>query len=79
MPIFTFTQTAPHRFRITHVEAVPIWVQIRPKIRLIDLTTALNDPRTPPADRAVYRHAYEQIRHYLDAYGAARDGLVDPS
>jgi poly-gamma-glutamate synthesis protein (capsule biosynthesis protein) len=51
-------------------------MQISPQLRLIDLPRALADPATTTQQRATYQHALDQIRGYLDAYGAVRDGLV---
>jgi poly-gamma-glutamate capsule biosynthesis protein CapA/YwtB (metallophosphatase superfamily) len=79
MPIFTFTETSPHHFRITHVEAVPTWMQLTPAIRLIDIPAALADPATSATNRATYLRADRQIAGYLDAYSAAQQGLVVPS
>jgi poly-gamma-glutamate synthesis protein (capsule biosynthesis protein) len=76
MPRFTFTEVAPHTFRITKAEAIATWMEMTPNLRLIDLPLALADPATPAAARATYQHAYDQIRGYLDAYGATNDGLV---
>jgi capsule synthesis protein PGA_cap len=76
MPKFTFTEVAPHRFRVTRAEAIPTWMDIVPKLRLIDLPAALHDPAVTAARRGTYQHAYDQIRSYLDAYGALRHGLV---
>ena len=75
MPEFTFTEVAPHRFRVTRALAIPTWMQISPKLRLIDVAAALRDPATTAADRAVYQHALDKITGYLDAYGAQRHGL----
>jgi poly-gamma-glutamate capsule biosynthesis protein CapA/YwtB (metallophosphatase superfamily) len=76
MPKFTFTEVAPHKFRVTKVGAIPTWMDIAPRLRLIDLPAALADPKTTAAQRATYQHAYDQIAGYLDAYGATRHGLV---
>jgi poly-gamma-glutamate synthesis protein (capsule biosynthesis protein) len=76
MPRFTFTEVSPHHFRTSAAEVVPTWMEITPKLRLIDLPVALSDPATAPAARAVYQHAYDQITQYVDAYGARRQGLV---
>ena len=51
-------------------------MQLSPAYRLIDLPAALADPSTSAADRAVYQQAHDQIAGYLDAYGAAAEGLV---
>ena len=75
MPIFTFTETAG-TWQVSKVEAVPTWMQLTPALRLIDLPAALADPATSAADRATYQQAHDQIAGYLDAYGAATQGLV---
>ena len=76
MPRFTFTEVSPGRFRITRAEAIPTWMDLTPRLRLIDIPRALADPRTTPAQRTDYLRAYGQIARYLDAYGAAAQGLV---
>ena len=76
MPEFTFTEVAPHQFRITRALAIPTWMVIAPKLRLIDLASALHDPATTAAERTVYQHAYDKITGYLNAYGAQRYGMV---
>ncbi len=76
MPRFTFTEVAPHRFRVTRAEAIPTWMDDAPRLRLIDLPTALHDPATTPAQHATYQQAYDQIRTYLDAYGALQRGFA---
>lgn len=73
---FTFTEIRPHVFRVSRAEAIPVWMQIDPTLRLIDLPRALADPATTPEQRAVYRNAWNKIAGYLDAYGAVKDGLV---
>lgn len=76
MARFTFTETSPGRFRITRAEAIPTWMELSPQLRLIDIPRALADPRTTPAKRGEYLHAYAKIAGYLDAYGAPAEGLV---
>ena len=73
---FTFTEIRPHVFRVSRAEAIPVWMQIDPALRLIDLPRALADPATTPEQRAVYQNAWNKIAGYLDAYGAVKDGLV---
>jgi Bacterial capsule synthesis protein PGA_cap len=68
MPRFTFTEVAPHRWKITKAEAIPTWVDVAPKIRLVDLPRA---PATP-----TYRAAHQRIAGYLAVLGAVRDGLI---
>jgi len=76
MPRFTFTEVAPHRWRITKAEAVPTWIELAPRLRIVDLPDALASSATSPARRAVYQAAHARLVRYLDARGAVRDGLV---
>jgi poly-gamma-glutamate synthesis protein (capsule biosynthesis protein) len=76
MPEFTFTEVAPHQFRVTRALAIPTWMDMTPKLRLVDLAKVLRDPSTSAADRLVYQHAYDKIVSYLDAYGARSHGMV---
>jgi poly-gamma-glutamate synthesis protein (capsule biosynthesis protein) len=76
MPRFTFSEVAPHRWRITKAQAIPTWIDITPKVRLVDLPAALASATTPAASRAVYRAAHSRIASYLGALGAQRAGLV---
>lgn len=73
---FTFTEVHPHVFRVSRAEAIPLWMEIEPKLRLIDLPRALADPATTPEQRAEYQKAWDRIASYLDVYGATRSGLV---
>ena len=76
MPRFTFTEVSPHHFRVTTAEVIPTWMDITPKLRLIDLPVALAGSDLPAAQRATYQHALTDITGYVDAYGAQHDGLV---
>lgn len=76
MPKFTFTEVAPHTFKVTKAEAIPTWMDISPELRLIDLPAALGDATTTAARRSTYQHAYDQVATYLDAYGASKQGFV---
>lgn len=73
---FTFTEIRPHVFRVSRAEAIPVWMEIEPELRLVDLPRALADPATMPEQRALYQKAWGKIAGYLDAYGAVKDGLV---
>ncbi len=76
MARFTFTEVAPHRWRITKAEAVPTWIELAPRLRIVDLPDALASSTTSSARRAGYEAAHARIVGYLDARGAVRDGLV---
>jgi hypothetical protein len=59
MPRFTFTETTtettPGHWQITKAEALPTWVDLTPKIRIVELSRALADRATPAPQRAVYQ------------------------
>jgi poly-gamma-glutamate capsule biosynthesis protein CapA/YwtB (metallophosphatase superfamily) len=76
MPRFTFTETSPGTFRVTKAEAIPTWMDITPKLRLIDLPAALADSATPGPARTAYQTAYDRIVGDLNSRGAIRQGLV---
>ncbi|HEY2044506.1 MAG TPA: CapA family protein [Jatrophihabitans sp.] len=75
MPRFTFTETKPGHWTVTKAEAIPTWMDIAPRLRLIDLPAALADPNTPAGSRATYAAAYRRITGYLDSLGAIKQGL----
>lgn len=74
MPRVTFTETAPHHFRIA-AEAIPTWMQDSPALRLVDLPRALASTGLTARQRSDDEAAHRAIVGYLDAYGAVRDGL----
>jgi poly-gamma-glutamate synthesis protein (capsule biosynthesis protein) len=76
MPEFTFTEVSPHHWRITTAAAIPTWMQLSPKLRLIDIPRALADPSASAAERAEYETAYRHIRDYLNGDGAVNQGLI---
>jgi poly-gamma-glutamate capsule biosynthesis protein CapA/YwtB (metallophosphatase superfamily) len=76
MPMFTFTEVRPGRFRVTHARVIPTLMTLAPALRLIDLPLAIADPGTSEADRFAYRSAAADIRQVLDSLGAAADGLI---
>jgi len=78
MPKITFTEVAPHRFRVTSAEAIPTWMQDQPALRLIDIPRALASHDTTATQRQEAEFARSKIVHYLDAYGALEDGLTVP-
>ncbi|HEV2888013.1 MAG TPA: CapA family protein [Jatrophihabitans sp.] len=76
MPRFTFTESAPHHFVVTKAEAIPTWMEISPRLRLIHLQSAIADPQTAADVRAGYQAALARITGYLDSLDARRDGLI---
>lgn len=75
MTRFTFTEVAPKKWRVTLAEAIPIWMDLNPDARLIDLPVALADQATSPARRISYQAALDRIRGHLLAKGGAEAGL----
>src|SRR5262249_49101186 len=76
MPRFTFTEVEPGHWKITKAEALPTWVDLTPKIRIVELARALADPGTPAPQRSVYQAAYDRISTYVRSRGAGQMGLI---
>lgn len=67
----TFTEQ-DSGWEVTAIEMVPTWVEMDPRIRLVDLPAALAGPDGP----ATYQAAHERITRSLLGRGADRDGLT---
>jgi poly-gamma-glutamate synthesis protein (capsule biosynthesis protein) len=76
MPEITFTEVRPHHFRTSAAVAIPTWMQDAPALRLIDIPRALASAATSARQRQAAKLARRKIVHYLDTYGARRQGLV---
>jgi len=70
MPRVTFTEVAPGHWKATAVQAIPTWVDISPKIRLVDLAGALASSNLDAATRTTYRTAYDRIVTAVRSRGA---------
>jgi poly-gamma-glutamate synthesis protein (capsule biosynthesis protein) len=75
MPEVTFTEVAPHRFRTTAAVAVTTWMQDAPALRLLDIHRVLASGSATAQQRSAVASARDKITHYLDAYGALKQGL----
>lgn len=74
---FTFAELSPGgRWRVSKAEAIPVWMDLAPDNRLLNLATAVADPANTPGERSVLRAALDRIRRYVLSRGAADDGLV---
>jgi poly-gamma-glutamate synthesis protein (capsule biosynthesis protein) len=71
MPRFTLTELASGRWVVTKVEAIATWIDVTPRIRIVDLATAIANPATPAARRDAYRAAHRRIAHYLQPVSLA--------
>src|SRR5262249_50527505 len=76
MPRFTFTETTPSHWEVTKAEALPTWVDLTPRIRIVELPRALADPATPGPQRAADQAAYDRIGRYVGSRGAGLVGLT---
>jgi hypothetical protein len=72
---FTFTEQPNRRWVVTRAEAIPIWLSLRPTIRVLDLARTLGPMPALDRRRAVYTAAEERITGYLGARGAIAAGL----
>jgi poly-gamma-glutamate synthesis protein (capsule biosynthesis protein) len=73
MPVFTFEETSVRHWTATKAVAIPTWVALTPNIRVIDL---LDRSAASNADRNTYAAAVGRITKYVDAMGAAGNGLT---
>jgi hypothetical protein len=69
MPEFTFTEMSDGHWRVTAATVIPTWVTLTPAIRVMDLLD-------PGATNAAPGTTVDRIRSYVDALGAASDGLT---
>ena len=76
MARLTFTEEAPERWKVTTIEAIPIWAELAPDIRLIEPGRVLADPTTPAAQRDTCQGVMDRIRRHLFTRGAQKAGLV---
>jgi Bacterial capsule synthesis protein PGA_cap len=72
---FTFTRQPNKRWLVTRAEAIPIWLSLKPNIRILDLAHTMQP--LPRADRRRnhYAAAQDRITSYLGSRGAIADGL----
>ncbi|WP_231929454.1 CapA family protein [Micromonospora inositola] len=72
---FTFTEQPNQRWVVTHAEAIPIWLSLKPTIRVLDLARTLQHMPAGDRRRGPYTAAEDQITGYLDSRGAIAAGL----
>jgi poly-gamma-glutamate synthesis protein (capsule biosynthesis protein) len=77
MPRFTFTELASGRWAVTKVDAIATWIDVSPRIRVIDLAAAIADPATPSSRRDAYGAAHRRFTGYVRSRGASVS-LVGP-
>lgn len=70
MPKVTFTRSSAGHWRVTSVEAIPTWVDIDPKIRLVDLPAALAGDHLTTNQRATYEGEYKVVARTVRSRGA---------
>jgi poly-gamma-glutamate capsule biosynthesis protein CapA/YwtB (metallophosphatase superfamily) len=76
---FTFTEQPSGRFTVTKAEYIPTYTThvdwANPRMRWLDIATALHSPKTSPALRAQLLAARARIRHNVNLDGALAKGL----
>lgn len=72
---FTFTEQPNHRWRVTRAQATPIWLSLKPTIRVVDLPAAIKHMPEIDRRRTLYTAAIDRITSYLNARGAGKAGL----
>jgi poly-gamma-glutamate synthesis protein (capsule biosynthesis protein) len=72
---FTFTEQPNRRWVVTRAEAIPIWLSLKPTIRVLDLARTLEPMPDVDRRRALYTAAQDRITGYLDSRGAIAAGL----
>lgn len=65
----------PHRWTSTIAEAFPTFVDLEPRLRLVDLDRALTDPATDASRRRSYRVTVDRVAGHLRT-GATGGGLT---
>ncbi|GAA3040166.1 hypothetical protein GCM10020000_18340 [Streptomyces olivoverticillatus] len=71
---FTFTRKGG-KWSVTDARFVPTLVELKPKIRLVDVGAALRRRDLTDEQRARYRTAYDRTRGIVLNRGAEKDGL----
>ncbi|MER7892123.1 CapA family protein [Micromonospora sp. NPDC094482] len=73
--MFTFTEQPNRRWKITQVQATPIWLSLKPTIRVVDLAAAIESMPRLDRRRTHYTAAIDRISSYLNQRGAVAAGL----
>ncbi len=53
------------RWRVAAIEAIPTFIDLNPRVRLVDLELALASPALPAGRRKIYEAAVERIQSHL--------------
>ncbi|SCF44738.1 poly-gamma-glutamate synthesis protein (capsule biosynthesis protein) [Micromonospora purpureochromogenes] len=72
---FTFTEQPNHRWKITRAQATPIWLSLKPTIRVVNLPAIVEHMPSVDRRRALYTAAMDRITGYLNSRGAEAAGL----
>ncbi len=72
---FTFAKVNG-KWTVTHAEASPTWLSLKPKIKVVDLAHSVSQLPRLDRRRVDYERHYEDIRSYVFMRGADREGLV---
>lgn len=75
LPRFTFSEVSAGKWQVTRAEAIPIWLSLEPRIKIINVPDAMARMATVDARRSKYANAMNRITGYLDRRGAQSQGL----
>jgi hypothetical protein len=73
---FTFTQNSAGTFTVTRAEAVPMWLSLKPNIRVVPLAQTITGMATLDTRRHHYQQLLNGIGTVLNQRGAVKDGLI---
>ncbi len=76
MARLALTETQPGKWQVSKIEAIATWIQLTPKVRLIELPKAAIDPALSAGTRRTYQATLDRIAGYLRLRGADTAGLV---
>lgn len=70
-----FSEIEAGQWQVSWMEALPIWVDLNPDIRLINLSAALADPGVTQSRKTIYGAAIDRIHKHLISRGAQEADL----
>lgn len=73
---FTFTQDASGAFRATRAEAIPTWLSMKPKIRVVPIAQTITGMATLDSRRYRYQQLLNGVATILNQRKAVDDGLI---
>lgn len=76
IPTITFTRQPSGAWQVTRMEVTPIWLSLKPDIRVMDLPQSIASMAMLDRRRTSYIAQYEAVSRVVRSAGAQADGLV---